>query len=54
MEKRESCVLIKHYFLIGKNLKETEETFNKYPLNENGVSTVSHDYKFRVFGQVKT
>ena len=30
MEKSEFCVLIKHYFLRGKSIKETEEKLAKY------------------------
>ena len=30
MEKSEFCVLIKHYFLREKSIKETEEKLEKY------------------------
>ena len=44
MEKSEFRVLIKHYFLRGKSIKETEEKFGKYYKESNPSHGMVHKW----------
>ena len=55
MEKSEFCVLIKHYFLQGKSIKETEEKLAKYYKESASSHSMVHKWftEFRC-GRIST